>query len=1208
MRSFTVMILSVVLLFQHVQSASGQTYEPPKLEPVFSDDFTEDSRGSYEIEGDVMWAPRRLTLAEGTSITREVDSGAWARVELKIAEGDPTENIVPPELRIWLLLDGATSFIVRLRRHAVNADGLTGSIALLDMAEADVDPIVKVVREQPLRGGEIGNLTIQYRHGLVEVTSESGLLLIAHIENGAASVAGCRIESSSGTQSLTGLSATAVEQPSVITTGEERQLNEAFAADEKLVALYDEGKFAEALSVAEEIFEIQKQVLGELHPDCAASLNNLAVLCEVTGNLTRAELLHRHVLELRRAVLGERHPEYATSLNNLGVLHFSMGNCAAAEPLCKQACEIEKSVLGDQHPSYAASLNNLAVIYRNLGDYASAEPLYRQSMKIDVATQGRQSPAYATSLNNMAALYESMGDYIRAEKLYRQALAIRRSAMGEQHPDYAISLNNLAGCYAENGEFSLAETLYRDAIEIETSNLGEQHPNLATSLNNLALLHQQNGDYIRAKPLHQQALTIRKAVLGEQHASVAQSFNNLAVLHDHIGNHARAEELYRRALAIRRSALGEQHPDYANSLNNLAGFLSSMREYSTAESLFQEALAVQEAILKRSSLVQSMRQQHCNQVKTRSFLDDRLANSVRFTTNVAPLAQDTWRWKGAVTTRQRSYRRVADDPTLSPLFADLRSISQKLSAVSGRAPVPPAPSAPESNHGAYKQERDAWEAHFASLVRESESVERQIASDSADFRRLREPLMVASVQSRLPAGTALVDFLQYTDSMASPRASGPTASEDRFIVFVVRNDLPPTMIRLTSASSLAEAIRTFRRSFQEEGTVVNHDQAATEAAQRIRRELWLPIEEHLAGIDTVIISPDAALGTLPFGALPGRKKNGYLLEDYRIALLPMANLLTAFSDDETADSVRPGLLLVGDVDYDAEVDAAPTSFVAPLLLAEASGLRGAQKEWTGLAGFRAEFEFVHQKYLEVFGESAPVHTLTRRDATEDSVLDQAPEYGTLHLITHGYFEDPKIKSISQVDVNTDDAMGGSAGSDPFFNTYVPGLLSGLVMAGANTRSDDPQDFNDGILRASEIEASSLQGVDLVVLSACETGLGAVAGGEGLTGLQRAFHIAGAQTVIASLWKVDDRSTQELMRRFYTNLWEQKMSKIDALREAQLWMLRHPKELEAMGVKGAGTRGRIRDLKAGDPKPRETADGARTDPYFWAAFQLSGDWR
>jgi len=161
------------------------------------------------------------------------------------------------------------------------------------------------------------------------------------------------------------------------------------------------------------------------------------------------------------------------------------------------------------------------------------------------------------------------------------------------------------------------------------------------------------------------------------------------------------------------------------------------------------------------------------------------------------------------------------------------------------------------------------------------------------------------------------------------------------------------------------------------------------------------------------------------------------------------------------------------------------------------------------------------------------------------------------------------------------------------------------MAGANNPGMDPDDPRDGILRATEIETASMQGVDLVVLSACETGLGAVAGGEGLTGLQRAFQVAGARSVIASLWKVPDRATQELMTRFYTNLWIKKQSKIDALRNAQLDLLRQP-------VLADGTRltRSVRPVpKAANDQPDQSPQIKETsDPWFWAAWTLAGDWR
>jgi CHAT domain-containing protein len=149
----------------------------------------------------------------------------------------------------------------------------------------------------------------------------------------------------------------------------------------------------------------------------------------------------------------------------------------------------------------------------------------------------------------------------------------------------------------------------------------------------------------------------------------------------------------------------------------------------------------------------------------------------------------------------------------------------------------------------------------------------------------------------------------------------------------------------------------------------------------------------------------------------------------------------------------------------------------------------------------------------------------------------------------------------------------------------PGLLSGLVLAGANRDAA-------GILTALEVAELDLRGVDLAVLSACETGLGAVAGGEGVLGLQRAFQVAGARTVVASLWAVDDQWTRELMEQFYDNLWRAKLPRLEALRQAQLAVLREGPKRQLV-----------------PPREEELSDGpARTPPHYWAAFVLSGDWR
>jgi CHAT domain-containing protein len=198
----------------------------------------------------------------------------------------------------------------------------------------------------------------------------------------------------------------------------------------------------------------------------------------------------------------------------------------------------------------------------------------------------------------------------------------------------------------------------------------------------------------------------------------------------------------------------------------------------------------------------------------------------------------------------------------------------------------------------------------------------------------------------------------------------------------------------------------------------------------------------------------------------------------------------------------------------------------------------------------------------------------------------APKHRYLHLATHGYFAPPELRSaLGPADKKT--LIGGidTLGGMGVVGCH-PGLLSGIALAGANIRPT-PIGHDDGILTALEVAELDLSGVELAVLSACETGLGEVAGGEGLLGLQRAFQVAGAHSVVASLWKVGDEPTRLLMARFYENLWRKGQRPAQALREAQLSML-------------GG------DLGRGLTREPEGPKSDRLPPYYWAAFVLSTD--
>jgi CHAT domain-containing protein len=225
-----------------------------------------------------------------------------------------------------------------------------------------------------------------------------------------------------------------------------------------------------------------------------------------------------------------------------------------------------------------------------------------------------------------------------------------------------------------------------------------------------------------------------------------------------------------------------------------------------------------------------------------------------------------------------------------------------------------------------------------------------------------------------------------------------------------------------------------------------------------------------------------------------------------------------------------------------------------------------------------------------------VVSLTQSRATKKAVGDAAEKCGYLHLSTHGFFAAPQMMSDQTDSTQSVNSNAGPLAGTTGVNGLDPGLLSGLALAGANRPFADGKD--DGILTSLEVADLDLGHVELATLSACETGLGQSAGGEGLLGLQRAFQTAGAKTVVASLWKVSDKATQLLMSRFYDNLWHKKMSKVEALREAQRWLLHEgPKQAEL-----------VRGLDFLPVPEGASSHSAGLSPRFWAAFVLSGDWR
>jgi CHAT domain-containing protein len=367
----------------------------------------------------------------------------------------------------------------------------------------------------------------------------------------------------------------------------------------------------------------------------------------------------------------------------------------------------------------------------------------------------------------------------------------------------------------------------------------------------------------------------------------------------------------------------------------------------------------------------------------------------------------------------------------------------------------------------------------------------------------------------------------------------------------------------------------------------------------------------IADARTVLVAPDG--GQMSWAVLPGRQPGSYLIEDVAIGYVTSGRqVVEIYSDPERSDA--RGLLALGGVDYSAE----PGTTTTPLLAQ--AGLPGLSAQdragFSFLAGTLVESRRCEQLFRQVF-PAEPV-TLLEGAAAQEGRLKQelTRRYRYLHLATHGFFASPQQINALRLKVRPP-ASGTAAALRP---GQRPGsedlswLESGVVLAGAG-RAPQPgaTGQEDGILTAEEVAALDLRGTELVTLSACDTALGQIARGQGVLGLQQAFAAAGARALVTTLWPVDDVTTVILMEEFYRNLWQKKLPKLEALRQAQLKVLKEPElvrrrrqeitaEFAKLGLK--------RDLDLGGPvtpaKPVQVAP--RTDPKLWGAFVLSGDVR
>lgn len=869
--------------------------------------------------------------------------------------------------------------------------------------------------------------------------------------------------------------------------------------------LFRQGRYHDAIPLAKKVLTLRERMLGPENILTIQSLNLLALMYERTGFYEEALALFHRALKNSNKLLAPDHPEIGTILSNMARLHYQMGEYERAESLSKRSLSIYEHALGEDHPFTAESLNNLAVLYMRKGAYRRAEPLLKKASTIYENELGPEHPFTADPLNNLAALYEKLGALEKAEQLYIRSLGIDGTALGSEHPDVAIDLSNLASFYANSGFYSRAKPIAVQALAVFQKAYGPEHSFIALALNGLASIHQSMGDDDQAKQLFKHALGMGEKTFGSKHPQLILFLNNLAHIYSSEGEFDKADQFYQRAQAI-SAAVIDQILGYTDEDRKLQFLATQQPGFEAAVGLLVFHLADQGSTRKR--------------------------------------ALDLWlRRKGIVLEAQKRFQEAflygANQET-TEVFQRLAQFRSELSQLIFGGP---------GEGGA-----DAYQRKIAELEEEIRKLEAKLAHLSRAFARKKEMQKIDSqkVAQLLPRGSVLLEFLKISPFNYRAKGEEPIWLPEHYVAFVLhaKQGERIELIHLGEAEPIDTAIARLKKAISHSSEI--HDRGVRTESRLVYDLVFAKLVEGLGEAKEIFISPDGNLNLIPFEIL--QKPDGrYLIEDYTFNYLASGRDVIGFGQMR-GENGPP--LLMGDPAFDLIVpnEEKPLNASAQPVEEEwestpkAPNMRGFH--FPPLPGTREEVVRIR----DILDGNA-CRLYVQEKALEEVLFALKKPPQILHLATHGFFlEDAEWKNFSK----GTRGLGLYPLSDPsFINPFHPIsdnplLRSGIALAGANDVGGSKNaNRGDGLLTAEKILGLNLWGTDLVVLSACNTGVGEVKSSEGVYGLRRAFLQAGAQSLVMSMWSVPDEETKEIMIQFYQNIRSGKMNRCQALRQAAL---------------------------------------------------------
>jgi CHAT domain-containing protein/Flp pilus assembly protein TadD len=843
-----------------------------------------------------------------------------------------------------------------------------------------------------------------------------------------------------------------------------------------------QGYFSKAEDLLQRTLKAYKNSVGEKHINYILTMQNLADMYRKMELYEKAENYYSECSRLLLESQGEKNKNYADLMNNMALLSVDRSRYEEAEQRYLLSLKITKEILNEKHQDYAHSLQNLALLYKNIGRFEEAEPLFKKAIEIQKEVLGEKHSDYAESLNNFADFYDELGNYKESEKLYQQALAINKAIYGENHPEYANVLNNLGTSYEASGQIEKAEKSFIQALSIIKATLGEDHQQYALTLDNLANLYIIAGKFDKAAELNKKDQEIIKRKLGPNHPNYAFSLSTQGRILENAEKYDEAEKVYLEVERIRKASLGDHHFSYTHTLVDLARIYTVKNDYNKAYAYWIKALQNynEDIRLRFSAMSENEREEFYNLI--REHFEQFNSFALMFRDKIPDVAGTLYNmqletksllFRASNKMRQRIL--ASNNPKL---IEDFNTWLQKKELLAKYLSLP----------------KDQVDKNLDSLEQAVNQLEKSLETASAGFKDANDSKFRTwqDVQSQLKVGEAAVEMIffnsfKFVKGGTFEKWGDSSKQAVNYVALVLKPESKmPEFVLLKNSSDLQYRLINYYRN------VVKF---------KVKDELcydnfWKPIQDQLPGINKIFFSPAGVYSQINLLTMFDNTTQKYLIEEKDIELVSNTWDLTIAKGSPSASKKAA---LFGNPNFGESHSPG-------------DGERGARL--APLPGTAVEVSKIN---TTLSSKQFAGNMLTSNLATEEN-LKQLRDTRILHIATHGYFK----KDLS---INKEGSNNGN-------NEVNPLLKSGIYLANS---IGERKGNEDGILSALEAMNLNLDNTDLVVLSACETGLGTSSNGEAVSGLQKAFRVAGAQTVILSLWKVDDAATQKLMTYFYEEL-------------------------------------------------------------------------